>query len=63
MVADFLIQFAGRLMGEASIFLACSAVLSVFNISKARDNFGIPVEPELGQTSTTVRWDLRFNLI
>ncbi|KAJ7923834.1 cytochrome P450 [Mycena leptocephala] len=50
----------GRLMGEASIFLACSAVLSVFNISKARDNFGIPVEPELGQTSTTVSRVLPF---
>ncbi|KAF8197715.1 cytochrome P450 [Mycena galopus ATCC 62051] len=40
----------GKLLGEAAIFLICSAILSVFDISKAREN-GVLVEPMVGQTS------------
>ncbi|KAJ6517183.1 hypothetical protein C8R47DRAFT_960558, partial [Mycena vitilis] len=43
----------GRLMADATIFMACSAILSVFNISKVRKD-GVVVEPRLGQTSGTL---------
>ncbi|KAJ7350031.1 cytochrome P450 [Mycena albidolilacea] len=53
----------GRLLGETAIFLECSAVLSVFNISKARDEKGVIIEPELGQTSATVSHVLPFKCV
>ncbi|KAF7378499.1 Cytochrome p450 [Mycena sanguinolenta] len=40
----------GKLLGEAAIFLVCSSILSVFNISKVREN-GVLVEPLVDQTS------------
>ncbi|KAJ6451283.1 cytochrome P450 [Mycena sanguinolenta] len=40
----------GKLLAETMLFLTCSAILSVFNISKAREN-GIVIEPSLGQTT------------
>ncbi|KAJ7894397.1 cytochrome P450 [Mycena olivaceomarginata] len=45
---------ARKLLADTIVFLACSAVLSVFNISKPRGN-GDCVEPQLGQASGTVR--------
>ncbi|KAJ7812014.1 cytochrome P450 [Mycena olivaceomarginata] len=38
---------AGKLLAETAVFMECSAILSVFNISKPREN-GVPVEPQLG---------------
>ncbi|KAJ6779202.1 cytochrome P450 [Mycena vulgaris] len=43
-----------KLLGDTTLFLACSSILAVFNISKAREN-GVFVEPPLGQTTGTVR--------
>ncbi|KAJ6517251.1 cytochrome P450 [Mycena vitilis] len=49
----------GKLMADATIFMACSALLSVFNISKVcRD--GVVVEPRVGQTSSAVSHPLPF---
>ncbi|KAJ7880535.1 cytochrome P450 [Mycena olivaceomarginata] len=50
----------GRLLGETAIFLECSAVLSVFNISMARGADGAAIKPQLGQTSATVSHVLPF---
>ncbi|KAJ7870926.1 hypothetical protein B0H14DRAFT_3439735 [Mycena olivaceomarginata] len=50
----------GRLLGETAIFLECSAVLSVFNISMARGADGAAIEPQLGQTSATASHALPF---
>ncbi|KAJ7160364.1 cytochrome P450 [Mycena filopes] len=52
----------GRLLGETILFMACSAILSVFKISKFREN-GVVVEPQLGQTSTTVSHPLPFKCL
>ncbi|KAF7348065.1 Cytochrome p450 [Mycena sanguinolenta] len=52
----------GKLLGETAMFLECSAILSVFNISKARVN-GVIVEPQLGQTSTTISRVLPFKCV
>ncbi|KAJ6552261.1 cytochrome P450 [Mycena vulgaris] len=52
----------GKLLGETAIFMECSAILSVFNISKPREN-GVPVEPQLGQTSATVSHVLPFKCV
>ncbi|KAJ7723810.1 cytochrome P450 [Mycena metata] len=49
----------GRHLGDATLFMVCSAVLAVFNISKVHKN-GVIVEPKLGQTSTTVSHPLPF---
>ncbi|KAF7371311.1 Cytochrome P450 [Mycena sanguinolenta] len=49
----------GKLLAETILFLTCSAILSVFNISKAREN-GIAVEPPLGQTTGTMSHPLPF---
>ncbi|KAF7371342.1 Cytochrome P450 [Mycena sanguinolenta] len=49
----------GKLLGETVLFLACSAILSVFNISKAREN-GIIVEPPSGETTGTTSHPLPF---
>ncbi|KAJ7902383.1 cytochrome P450 [Mycena leptocephala] len=52
----------GKLLGETAVFMECSAILSAFNISKASEN-GIVVEPQLGQTSTTVSRVLPFKCV
>ncbi|KAF7333765.1 Cytochrome P450 [Mycena venus] len=52
----------GKLLGETALFLECSAILSVFNISKAREN-GKVVEPELGMTSTSMSRVLPFKCV
>ncbi|KAK7052730.1 cytochrome p450 [Favolaschia claudopus] len=44
----------GILLGQTAIFLECSAILAVFNISKARNATGKVMEARFGQTSTTV---------
>ncbi|KAF7371345.1 Cytochrome P450 [Mycena sanguinolenta] len=49
----------GKVLAETILFLTCSAVLSVFNISKAREN-GIIIEPPLGQTTGTMSHPLPF---
>ncbi|KAJ7339250.1 cytochrome P450 [Mycena albidolilacea] len=52
----------GKLLADTIVFLACSAVLSVFNISKPREN-GDFVEPQLGQASGTVSHPLPFKCV
>lgn len=47
-------QRIGKLLADASIFLACSMILAVFNISKVYKN-GESVVPPVGQTTGTVR--------
>ncbi|KAJ7212663.1 cytochrome P450 [Mycena pura] len=49
----------GRLLADTEIFLACSAILAVFNISKAEKG-GVVQEPRLGATSATVSHPLPF---
>ncbi|KAJ7078025.1 cytochrome P450 [Mycena belliarum] len=49
----------GRLLAETTLFLACSALLASFDISKAREN-GVVVEPRLGQTTGTVSHPFSF---
>ncbi|KAK6985223.1 cytochrome P450, partial [Favolaschia claudopus] len=44
----------GILLGQTAIFLECSAILAVFNITAARNATGKVMEARLGQTSTTV---------
>ncbi|KAF7345741.1 Cytochrome p450 [Mycena venus] len=52
----------GKLLGKTAIFLECSAILSVFNISKAREN-GVVVEPQVGQTTATISHVLPFKCV
>ncbi|KAJ7271330.1 cytochrome P450 [Mycena haematopus] len=54
--ASICFGYGRRLLADTAVFLECSAILSVFNISKAREN-GVVVEPHLGQTSGTIRRD------
>ncbi|KAJ7651122.1 cytochrome P450 [Roridomyces roridus] len=49
----------GKLLADASLFLVCSMVLSVFNIRKASKD-GVDIEPVLGQTTGTVSQPLPF---
>ncbi|KAF7371338.1 Cytochrome P450 [Mycena sanguinolenta] len=49
----------GKLLADKILFLTCSAILSVFNISKAREN-GIVIEPPLGQTTGTMSHPFPF---
>ncbi|KAF7350729.1 Cytochrome P450 [Mycena sanguinolenta] len=49
-------RLAGRLLGQTSLFLECSSILSVFNIKKPQKN-GVIIEPQSGQTSEAMRWD------
>ncbi|KAF8172938.1 cytochrome P450 [Mycena galopus ATCC 62051] len=49
----------GQLLAEMVVFLGCSAILSVFNISKAREN-GAIVEPVVGQTAGSISHLLPF---
>lgn len=44
----------GRLLADTVLFVACSAILAVFNISKIQKG-GVVMEPQLGATSGTVR--------
>lgn len=46
--------FLGKLFADTSLFLTCSMILSVFDISKVYKN-GVAVEPTLGQTNGTIR--------
>ncbi|KAJ6491945.1 cytochrome P450 [Mycena sanguinolenta] len=52
----------GKLLADNLVFLTCSAVLSVFKISKVREN-GVFVEPEVGQMSGTVSHPLPFRCV
>ncbi|KAJ6533305.1 cytochrome P450 [Mycena vulgaris] len=52
----------GKLLADTTLFLACSSILAVFNISKAREN-GVFVEPPLGQTTGTVSHPLSFKCV
>jgi len=49
----------GRLLADTALFMACSSILAVFNVSKAREN-GKCVLPRLGQTAGTVSHVLPF---
>ncbi|KAF8177313.1 cytochrome P450 [Mycena galopus ATCC 62051] len=49
----------GKLLAEMTMFMTCSSILSVFDISKVREN-GVDVEPPLGQTTGTVSDPLPF---
>ncbi|KAJ7133337.1 cytochrome P450 [Mycena epipterygia] len=49
----------GKLLADTMVFMTCSAILAVFNISKAQEN-GAFVEPRLGQTPGTVSHPLPF---
>ncbi|KAJ7930131.1 cytochrome P450 [Mycena leptocephala] len=60
--ASICFGYGRKLLGETAVFMECSAILSVFNISKASEN-GIVVEPQLGQTSTTVSRVLPFKCV
>ncbi|KAJ7477304.1 cytochrome P450 [Mycena galericulata] len=52
----------GKLLGEATVFLACTMTLAVFKISKKVEN-GIVCEPKLGQTTGTVSHPLPFKVV
>ncbi|KAF7333187.1 Cytochrome P450 [Mycena venus] len=52
----------GKLLAETSVFLACSAILAVFNISKACEN-GVVIEPHVGQTTSTASHVLPFKCV
>ncbi|KAJ7184629.1 cytochrome P450 [Mycena filopes] len=52
----------GKLLGEAALFMSCAAILSVFNISKIREN-GVFVVPKVGQTSATISRPLPFKCV
>ncbi|KAJ6552768.1 cytochrome P450 [Mycena capillaripes] len=49
----------GRLLADSTVFMACSAILAVFNISKAHEN-GVVIEPPVGQTAGTISHPLHF---
>ncbi|KAJ6495006.1 cytochrome P450 [Mycena vulgaris] len=50
---------SGRLLADSTVFMACSAVLAVFKISKAHEN-GVVIEPPVSQTAGTVSHPLHF---
>ncbi|KAJ7663410.1 cytochrome P450 [Mycena polygramma] len=52
----------GKLMADETIFRTCSAVLSVFNISKVRKD-DVFMEPRVGQTSEAVSHPLPFDCV
>ncbi|KAK0501150.1 cytochrome P450 [Armillaria luteobubalina] len=43
----------GKFLADASIFISCAVVLSVFNISKYSEN-GVAFEPDTGHTAGTI---------
>ncbi|KAJ7101797.1 cytochrome P450 [Mycena epipterygia] len=49
----------GRLLADSTVFMACSAILAVFNISKAREN-GVIIEPRVGQSAGTISHPFPF---
>ncbi|KAJ7215354.1 cytochrome P450 [Mycena pura] len=49
----------GRLLADTVLFMACSTILAVFNISKMQQG-GVVKEPRLGATSGTVSHPLPF---
>ncbi|KAJ7765661.1 cytochrome P450 [Mycena metata] len=53
----------GALLGDATLFMACSAILAVFKISKIRDENGVFVVPKLGQTSATISRPFPFKCV
>ncbi|KAF7357182.1 hypothetical protein MSAN_01312900 [Mycena sanguinolenta] len=52
----------GKLLAETAVFLGCSAILAVFNISKACKN-GVVMEPHVGQTTSTASHVLPFECV
>ncbi|KAF8206051.1 cytochrome P450 [Mycena galopus ATCC 62051] len=52
----------GRFYAQTSLFLQCSAILSVFKFSKAREN-GVVLEPQLGHTAEVVSRVLPFKFV
>ncbi|KAJ6460007.1 cytochrome P450 [Mycena sanguinolenta] len=52
----------GKLLGEKAVFMACCAILSVFNISKVCEN-GAVIEPEVGQSHGIVSRVLPFKCV
>ncbi|KAJ7257217.1 cytochrome P450 [Mycena haematopus] len=52
----------GKSLADNIIFLTCSAILSVFKISKAQEN-GVFVEPEVGQMFGAVSHPLPFKCV
>ncbi|KAK2606571.1 hypothetical protein N8I77_005312 [Diaporthe amygdali] len=53
----------GRRLAEATVFLAIAKVLAVFNISKALDDVGREVEPEIGVAPGAVASPLPFSVV
>ncbi|KAJ7445114.1 cytochrome P450 [Mycena latifolia] len=49
----------GKVLADTALFMACSAILAVFDISKAREG-GMIVEPRLGLTTGTVSHPFPF---
>ncbi|KAJ7722449.1 cytochrome P450 [Mycena maculata] len=49
----------GKILADTTVFMACSTILAVFNITKAREN-GVVVEPPVGQADGTVSHPLPF---
>ncbi|KAJ7104566.1 cytochrome P450 [Mycena crocata] len=49
----------GKLLADSALFMACSAILAVFNVSKPFEN-GAFVEPNLGQTTGTASHPFPF---
>ncbi|KAJ6543220.1 cytochrome P450 [Mycena vulgaris] len=49
----------GKLLADTALFMACSALLAVFDVSKPLEN-GVFVEPRLGQTTGTASHPFPF---
>ncbi|CCM06879.1 uncharacterized protein FIBRA_09188 [Fibroporia radiculosa] len=45
----------GRLLGDASVWLAMASIISVFDIAKARDKDGIEISPEVAFVPGSIR--------
>ncbi|KAJ7718767.1 cytochrome P450, partial [Mycena maculata] len=46
-------ETVGKILADTTVFMACSTILAVFNMTKAREN-GVVVEPPVGQADGTV---------
>jgi hypothetical protein len=46
----------GRWLAYDSIWIAVASVLSVYNISAAIDDNGLPIQPSVEYTSGSFRW-------
>ncbi|KAK0484301.1 cytochrome P450 [Armillaria luteobubalina] len=53
----------GRLLAEASVFIAMARLLAVFNITKAMDKNGVLQEPVPGQVAGVLSDTLPFNCV